>query len=191
VHLEGQVPEVAALPVLLRIPVVGKLEEGGPLLRGTALVAGRRKEDKGIAASLVLDAPDLLHAELVAVEIQARLDAGDSNHRVQIPHSHAYTSGSLTAGHIAPERHHHASTGATWAAVLQRWPMRHTSLRFALVPRVATAMSQFCHPGRGASAPIPGTFWGQRIICSEILLQRAASSSFLRRIKFFHSKCTG
>jgi hypothetical protein len=84
VDLEGQVAEVAAFAIDLGVPVEGQLQEWRLLTGGARFVFRRRQEDVGVAARLAVDATDLLHAELVAVEIEALLDVGYSHHGMQI-----------------------------------------------------------------------------------------------------------
>ena len=80
-HLVGDVAEVAALAVFLRIPVEGELERA-------FLVAGRRDEHQREAALFAVVAPDLAHAELVAVEVQRLVEIADAYHGVQVFHRH-------------------------------------------------------------------------------------------------------
>ena len=63
VDLIGEVAEVAAAGIDLRVPVIGELDR-------RILLAGRREEDQRVASLLVLVAPDLLQAEEVAVEAE-------------------------------------------------------------------------------------------------------------------------
>ena len=44
------------------------------------------QEDQREPAGLALDAADFLHAEFVAVEVEALVDVGDADHRVQVAH---------------------------------------------------------------------------------------------------------
>ena len=45
-----------------------------------------RDEHEREAAGLVVDAPDLLQAELVAIEVERLFEVADAHHCMQIPH---------------------------------------------------------------------------------------------------------
>jgi hypothetical protein len=73
------VPEVAAFSVCLGVPVVRELE------LSLFLMLGREKHERE-SAGLVIVAANFLEAELVAVEIQRRVEIGHAYHCVQIAH---------------------------------------------------------------------------------------------------------
>src|SRR5262245_37208725 len=81
-------PEIPSLTIVFGIPVVGQFEQRRPLRGGAALVLGGGKKDQRVAAGLAVGPSDLLHAELLAVEVQALVDIGDANHRVEIAERH-------------------------------------------------------------------------------------------------------
>ena len=98
VDLEGQMPEIAALAVALGVPVVGQLQERGARRRLRLVVRCGQEHQRVAAASFPAPA-DLLHAELVAIEIQALIDVGDANHGMEIPHEAVL---SVSGRHHAP-----------------------------------------------------------------------------------------
>src|SRR5690606_37698209 len=79
VDLVGEVAEVAAGAVRLRIPIVRQLNKRRTLRLGPRLVLRSREENEREAAGLVLDPAHLLETQLAAVEIQTLLDVADSH----------------------------------------------------------------------------------------------------------------
>ena len=79
VDLVGHVTEVAPARVLLGIPIVRELDRA-------VFLARRRDEHEREAPGLVIDAANLLQAELVAVEVERLLEVADAHHCMQIPH---------------------------------------------------------------------------------------------------------
>ena len=80
--------EIAAFAIDLGVPVIGQLD-----LR--ALVARRGEEDQRVATLLVLDAANLLEAELVAVEVERFVDIRDADHGVKVFHRRQASRGSM------------------------------------------------------------------------------------------------
>ncbi|MNL60431.1 hypothetical protein D3C87_1842400 [compost metagenome] len=75
----GQVAEIPAAGIVLRIPVIGQFHLA-------ARIARRPQEDQRIAALLVLAPPHLLQPQPLAIEAQAVLDIGHPDHGVQVFH---------------------------------------------------------------------------------------------------------
>src|SRR5262249_33852047 len=106
VDLVGEMAEIACLAVILGVPIVGELDEGG--LAGGALLAlldlrlvlGRGEKHQGIAILLVDAAADLVEADLIAVEIQRIVEIAHAQHRMQI--SHGNTPPSAARRRAAP-----------------------------------------------------------------------------------------
>src|SRR6185312_6252311 len=80
VDADGEMPEIAPAGIDLGIPVVGELD------RPRFILARGGEEDQRVAATLIVGAANLLEAEALAIEAQARLDIGHAHHGVQVFH---------------------------------------------------------------------------------------------------------
>lgn len=79
VHPVGEVTEIAALTVFVRVPVVRQFNLG-------VLIARCCQEYESEATLFAILAAQLLQAQQVAVEVQRGVEVGDAHHRVQIFH---------------------------------------------------------------------------------------------------------
>jgi hypothetical protein len=65
-----------------------QLNERALLGLAASFVIRPSQEDERVSPGLIRDPPDLRHPELVAIEVQAPVDIGDPDHRVQVLHGH-------------------------------------------------------------------------------------------------------
>ena len=144
---KARCPKLRPSPYFSGVPVVGQLQERSPIGCGLALVCRCRQEDEGVSAGLAFDAANLLHAELVAVEIKALVDIADTHHRVQIAQGHRDTSWLFEAiyrGHLPRPI---APSTAVMQATLPRAPRRGANVTVRGEPlgspKIATRLSQF------------------------------------------------
>ncbi len=82
----GEVAEVAAAGIGLRVPVVGQLHGRRPLGLGRLDIVGRGQEHQGEAAAGVIEARHLLEPETAAIEGQRLVQIADPHHGVKISH---------------------------------------------------------------------------------------------------------
>ena len=75
----GEVTEIASLTIFLGVPVVGELDLG-------ALVTGRCEKNQSKPAFFVVIPSEFNESELVAIEIERRVDIRYTNHRMQVLH---------------------------------------------------------------------------------------------------------
>jgi len=92
VDLVGEVTEIARLAiVLLRPPIICQLDQGrGAVLRSLGyqpVVAGSGEEDQRELGLVIDDPAHFRQAELVAIEIERRIEIAHAQHCVQIPHN--------------------------------------------------------------------------------------------------------
>jgi len=78
--------EISPAGIALRIPVIGELDERGPVGLRRRQIGGRGQIDQGVAPGLAGVALDLAQAELVAEEIERLVDVADPDHGVEILH---------------------------------------------------------------------------------------------------------
>src|SRR5690348_15213514 len=103
VDLIGEMAEVARLAVVLGIPVIGQFDlRAGPALLFTLLdlpeIVAAGQKHQSIAVLLVDPAAGLLQAELVAIEVERRVEIADAQHGVQISHGQNLTRGPAPDG---------------------------------------------------------------------------------------------
>src|SRR5579875_3412347 len=87
VHGEGEMAEIAAAGIGLRIPIIRELEQRTLGFLGGFGIAGRGKIDQRKAALFVLDSVGFDKAELAAIELERLLEVRYANHCVEIFHA--------------------------------------------------------------------------------------------------------
>jgi cation diffusion facilitator family transporter len=78
--------EIAAAAILLRVPVVGQLDQWRGFRRGAGEVARRGQEHQGEAAPVAFCAADFDHSEFLNEKIEGGVEIADPNHAVKIAH---------------------------------------------------------------------------------------------------------
>ena len=89
-HAEGDVSETVADIVRMRIPIVSELDDRIGFLRSVA------DEDVGKPTGLIVSFPQELHAEPIAIKLQALVEIIDSDHRINNFHGASFTLNSAT-----------------------------------------------------------------------------------------------
>ena len=92
----GEMTEIAAAGIDLRVPIVGELDQRRLILFRPLDIAGGGEEDERVAALLVVHAPRLDEAQELEKR-DRRLEVGHADHRVQVfhgaPHQVCFVAG--------------------------------------------------------------------------------------------------
>ena len=83
----GEMAEIAAARIGLRIPVEGEFQFRRPLCLRPIRIGGRSEKNQREAAFVIFSAADFFKAEFVYIKIERFVDVANSDHRVQIAHS--------------------------------------------------------------------------------------------------------
>ncbi len=86
VHAIGEVPKIAPARVIFGVPVECQFHHGSLILPGAFHIFGCRKKNERETSALIVDPADLLQAQLAAIEVECRIEIGDSHHGVEIAH---------------------------------------------------------------------------------------------------------
>lgn len=79
-------PEITAAGVLLRVPVVGKLDHRRLVFPGARFVFRSRQEHQRKTALLTALTADFDHTQQITEKVKGVVQITDPNHRVQILH---------------------------------------------------------------------------------------------------------
>src|SRR5437763_155471 len=102
VNAIGEVAEVAAVFVMLGIPIVGELNKRRLVFGRTLEIRRCAEKHEREASPFIVDPPHFLQAQLAAVEIQRLIQVRNADHGVQVAHNVVPQASASISSSVSP-----------------------------------------------------------------------------------------